>query len=90
MFNLILLIMRSIFFLFPSRQLDILIENAVLKKENEILKWKVRRKIDSSSDFLINFILVCINYQKKQKRFLLTLKNNVFNFEQIKIPFLRN
>ena len=40
MFNLILLIMRSIFFLFSSRQLDILIENAILKKENEILKRK--------------------------------------------------
>ena len=45
MFNLILLIMRAIFFLFPSRQLDMIVENAILKKENEILKRKKKGRI---------------------------------------------
>jgi len=45
MFNFILLIMRWIFFLFPSKQLDILVENAILKKENEILKRKKKSRL---------------------------------------------
>jgi len=45
MFNFILLIMRSIFFLFPSNQRDILVENSILKKENEILKRKKKSRI---------------------------------------------
>jgi len=45
MFNFFLLIMRSIFFLFPSRQLDMIVENAILKKENDILKRKKKIRI---------------------------------------------
>ena len=45
MLDIILLIMQAVFFLFPSRQLNILVENAILKKENEILKRKKKGRI---------------------------------------------
>ena len=45
MFNFILLIIRGVFFLFPSKQLDMIVENAILKKENDILKRKKKIRI---------------------------------------------
>ena len=66
MFNFIVTIFRVVFLLFSARHMDIVIKNALMKKENEILKRK--KRIGSSSGFLIDyFMLLCVNYQKKQK-----------------------
>ena len=46
MFNFILLIMRAVFLLFSVRQINIAVENAILKKENEILTRKRKRVIN--------------------------------------------
>ena len=45
MFNLILLIIRVVFFLIPTKQMDMIIENSILKKEDEILKRKKKGRI---------------------------------------------
>ena len=45
MFNFILLIMRAVFFLMSARQMEIIVENSILKKENEILKRKKKDRI---------------------------------------------
>ena len=44
MFNFIVTIFRIIFLLFSAREMDIVIKNAILKKENEILKRKKKGK----------------------------------------------
>jgi len=59
LFNFILLIMRAIFFLFPSRQLNILVENAILKKENEILKRKKKGRIKFRFYDRFFYALIC-------------------------------
>ena len=43
MFNFIVMIFRVVFLLFSARDMDIVLKNAILKKENEILKLKKRR-----------------------------------------------
>ena len=45
MFNFILLIMKAVFFLFSTAHMDMIIENSILKKENEILKRKKKGRI---------------------------------------------
>ena len=45
MFKFILMIIRTILMLFSKRHRDIIVENAILKKENEILKRKKKEKI---------------------------------------------
>jgi hypothetical protein len=38
MFYVILLIVRAVFLLFSASKIEIVVENAILQKENEILK----------------------------------------------------
>ena len=45
MFNFIVTIFRVVFLLFSARQMDIVLKNALLKKENEILKRKNKERI---------------------------------------------
>jgi hypothetical protein len=45
MFNFILTIFRVIFLLFSARNIDIVIANAILQKENEILKRKRKDRL---------------------------------------------
>ena len=55
MFNFIFAIFRVILLPFSERLMDIVIGNAILKKENEILKRK-RRK-NSSSGLVIDYFM---------------------------------
>jgi len=45
MFNFIVAIFRAVFLLFSARQMDIVIKNVILIKENEILKRKKKERI---------------------------------------------
>jgi hypothetical protein len=45
MFNFILTIFRVIFLFFSARNIDIVIANAILQKENEILKRKRKDRL---------------------------------------------
>ncbi len=45
MFDFLLMIIRIIFIFIPKNKKDIIIENIILKKENEILKRKKKERI---------------------------------------------
>lgn len=45
MFNFLLMIIRIVFIFIPKHKKDIIIENIILKKENEILKRKNKKRI---------------------------------------------
>ena len=45
MFNFISAILRVIFIPFSTKRIDLVIANAILKKENEILKRKRRERL---------------------------------------------
>ena len=64
MFNFILLIMRWIVFLFPSKQLDILVENAILKKENEILKREKKDRLKFRFIDRLFYAVICKSSKK--------------------------
>jgi hypothetical protein len=45
MFKMVLMIIRFFFLLASSKNRNIIIENVMLKKENEILKWRKKQKL---------------------------------------------
>ena len=73
LFNFILLIMRAIFFLFPSRQLNILVENAILKKENEILKRKKKGRLKFRYFDKLFYAVIC-KLSERTKGFITLIK----------------
>lgn len=63
-FNFILLIMKINFFFVSSRQ-DIIVENAILKKENEILKRKKRGRIKFRFFDRLFYTVICKSAKKQ-------------------------
>ena len=66
MFNFILLIIQAVFFLIPTAQMDIIVENLILKKENEILKRKKKGRIKFRLLDRLFYSVICKS-AKKQK-----------------------
>jgi len=73
MFNFILLIMRTVFFLIASRQKDMIVENAVLKKENDILKRKKKGRIRFRFFDRLFYSVIC-KLSKKTKGYVTLIK----------------
>ena len=82
MFNIILLVMRWIFFLFPTGQLKILVENAILKKENEILKRKKKDRLKFRFFDRLFYSVIC-KLSKKAKGCVTLIKpETVLNWQR--------
>ena len=59
MFNFILLMMRAVFLLLSVKQINIAVENAILKKENEILKRKKKDRIKFKFFDRLFYAVIC-------------------------------
>ena len=73
MFNFIVAIFRVIFMLFSARKMNIIIENTILKKENEILKRNNKKRI-SFLFFDRLFYTVLCQLSEKGKDFVSLIK----------------
>lgn len=73
MFNFILLIMRAILLLYPAWQMDMVVENAILKKENEILKRKKKKRIKFNFSDRLFYTIIC-KLLEKATRFVTLIK----------------
>jgi len=73
MFNFIVTILRVIFLLFSARNIDIVITNALLKKENEILKRKRKHKLKFRFFDRLFYAVIC-RLSEKAKRFVTLIK----------------
>ncbi len=73
LFDFILLIMRAVFFLISSGQKDIIVENTILKKENEILKRKKKDRIKFKFFDRLFYAVMC-KLSEKAKEFVTLIK----------------
>jgi len=73
MFNFIVTIFRAIFLLFSARHMDIVIKNAILKKENEILKRKKKERIKFKFFDRLFYAVMC-KLSEKAKEFITLIK----------------
>ena len=62
MFNFILTIFRIMFLLFSARNMDIVLANAIMKKENEILKRKIKDRLKFKFFDRLFYAVMC-NYE---------------------------
>ena len=73
MFNFIVAIFRVIFMLFSVRKMNIIIENVILKKENEILKRNYKKRIRFLFFDRLFYTVLC-QLSEKEKEFVSLLK----------------
>ena len=59
LFKFILIIIRAVFLLYPTRQMEMVVENAILKKENEILKRKKKDRIKFRFFDRLFYVVMC-------------------------------
>jgi len=69
MFNFIVTIFRVVFLLFSSRHMDIVLKNAILKKDNEILKRKKKERIKFKFFDRLFYAVMC-KLSEKAKEFV--------------------
>ena len=73
MFNFILTIFRIMFLLFSARNMDIVLANAIMKKENEILKRKRKDRLNSKFFDRLFYAVMC-KLSERGKGFVTLIK----------------
>ena len=82
MFNFILTILRVIFSLFSTKHMDIVIANAILKKENEILKRKKKKKLKFRFSDRLFYALICKLFENGKESVTLIKPETVLKWQR--------
>ncbi len=82
MFNFLLMIIRIVFVFIPKNKKDIIIENIILRKENEILKRKKKERIKFKFSDRV-FYAIYNKFSKIVTKFIILIKpKTVLNWQR--------
>ncbi len=77
MFHFIVLLIKAVFLLFSGKKKDVIIENLILKKELEILKWKKVARIKFRFIDKL-FYAIFNNISQKVKKYIILLHTRIY------------